>query len=613
MKKYSTLLVILTICAAIVLPQPARLSQKQAVAASTTTSQTRAYAPNQMIVKLKPSQKSAAVVTQQAGRERAQLALELLPEHGYGAELLNTAADAAESELLLVEFNEQLSVEEAIARAQQDPRVEYAEPNFHVELSAFVPNDFLFNQQWGLSNSLREGADIGATRAWELTTGSSDVVVAVIDTGVQISHPDLAANIWVNPREVAGNGVDDDNNGFIDDVNGWNFAANNNDVNDPLPNTVFDRGHGTHVAGIIGAVGNNGIDVAGVAWQVKLLSLPVFTFNNSTGRASATVADIIEAMEYLIALRRQGGVNIRVINASIGGSEVGQAWQETIARSGNRGILFVTSAGNTGRNIDQTPFYPPSWAPTTSNILSVAALDQQDNLAGFSNFGAQSVGVGAPGVNIRSTFPGNDTQIRSGTSQAAPFVAGIAALMWSREPELTPAQVKERILATAEPAESLDGKTLSGARANAYNALLNLPGNLPPLTFTELVFTKKVIFVRGGGFISGSMVVEVNNVPVTGKVRYDNAFRLANGSYTEFNVKMGKQPIQQTFPANTPVTVTIFNQATQTRSAPLVVTRGAAAQSVEVRIEPPTLTPLARESGATPKAQGKRLPAADIE
>lgn len=579
MKKYGLLIVALATCAFVLLPQPKVHSQKRQGA-------DRAYEPNQILVKLKPAARASIGAQQHGrGRDRSELATELLPGHGYRAEMLDLAFDEAQSGAILVEFHSDLSVEEAILRAQSDPRVEYAEPNFHVELTEFVPNDLRFNEQWGLFNPLSEGSDINATRAWDITTGNGSVVVAIIDTGLEISHPDLAANVWVNSREVANNGVDDDNNGFIDDINGWDFAENSNNVDENLPTFTFDRGHGTHVAGVIGAVGNNGIDVAGVAWNVKLLPLPVFTYNQSTGRASATVSDIIKAMDYLIALKKRGD-NVRVVNASIGASDVSQTWREAIERAGNRGILFVTSAGNTGRNIDQTPFYPPSWASSTPNILSVAALDQFDNLASFSNYGATSVAVGAPGVNIRSTFPGNDTALRSGTSQASPYVAGIAALLWSREPDLTPVEVKQRIASTTEPVPSLNGKTISGGRANAYNSLLNLPGSLPPLAFNELTFTKKIIYLKGGGFVGGSMAVEVNGAPVAGKVRYDDAFKLANGSFTEFNVKMGKAAIQETFPLNTAVNVTVVHQTTGNRVT-LTVTRTGATQSAESEDEQP--------------------------
>jgi subtilisin family serine protease len=574
-KKHLSLIVALAICAFLFLPQAKVYSKKLAPAKG-------GYVANQILVKLKSSARSS-VDHSQPGPGRVKLAKELLPENGLSAESLDSADLEAQSGAFLVTFDDNLSVEEALERAQRDPRIEYAEPNRLLEPAETMPNDSLFAQQWSLFNNLVQGADISATRAWDITTGTSEVVVAVTDTGIDLTHPDLAANIWVNPAEIANNGVDDDSNGLVDDVNGWNFSDDNKEV---YSNAFTDR-HGTFVAGIIGAVGNNEVGVSGVAWNVKLMPVKFL------GGADNSVAGAIKAINYVVAQKKKG-VNVRVINGSWGPgrsdctASFSQALKDTITVAGNKGILFVSSSGNgicgtnsLGDNLDVAPEYPAAWSGEIATHISVAAIGRDDDLLFFSNYGQRTVGIAAPGDGfVYSTHAGGfyGTFSPGGTSFAAPHITGIAALLAAHEPALTPAQIKRRIIDTAEPAPSLAGKVEASGRANAYNALRNLPGNLPPLTFTEFIFTKKVIYLKGAGLVGGSMVVEANGVPVSGKVRYDEAFKLANGSYTEFNVKMGKAPIQETFPLNVAVSVTLLNQATNERSAPLLVTRGGAAQ-----------------------------------
>jgi subtilisin family serine protease len=287
-----------------------------------------------------------------------------------------------------------VNVEEALELYLEDPDVENAEPNYLVHADISPPDDTYFNRLWGLHNTGQNvngtngtaDADIDALEAWDVTTGSSDVVVAVVDTGVDIHHPDLAANIWTNLGEIPGNGIDDDGNGYIDDVNGWDFSAGDNDPRDAY-------GHGTHVAGTIAAAGNNAAGVTGVSWSAKIMAL---RFLDAWGNGST--ADAIAAIEYANAM----GADI--INNSWGGSGYLQSLKDAIDASA---ALVVCAAGNSAKNNDKTPFYPSSYS--SPNIISVAASDQDDALAYFSNYGAVSVDVAAPGTNIYSTVPGRET------------------------------------------------------------------------------------------------------------------------------------------------------------------------------------------------------------
>lgn len=279
-----------------------------------------------------------------------------------------------------------LSVEDAVAAFQADPDVEFAEPNYLLYPQT-LPDDPYFDQQWGLNNSGQSvsgvtgtaGADIDAVRAWELMTGSGAMVVAVVDTGSNINHPDLSARAWTNPGEIADNGIDDDGNGYVDDIHGWDFADGDNDPQDA-------SGHGTHVAGIIAAQNNNGLGVAGAGPGVRIMPLRFMTAFDT-----GTVSNAIHAIEYAVA---QGA---RVINCSWGSSGYSASLYGIIASSD---ALFVCAAGNNGTDNDADGFYPASY--NLQNIISVAAADQSDDLAWFSNYGASRVHVAAPGFRIYS-------------------------------------------------------------------------------------------------------------------------------------------------------------------------------------------------------------------
>ncbi len=313
-------------------------------------------------------------------------------------------------------------------------------PDFRVSVTG-TPNDTNFASQWGLENNGSAGvadADIDAAQAWNYGTSSS-VVVAVIDSGIDYNHVDLASNIWTNTREVPGNGVDDDRNGYVDDTRGWNFVSNNN-------NPMDDNGHGTHVAGTIGAVGNNGIGVTGVAWNVKLMALK---FLDSTG--SGMLSDAVAAIDYA----RVNGA--KVINASWGGGGFSSALQSAIQRFQNAGGIFVAAAGNESANNAVTASYPANYA--LSNVISVAASTGSDTLASFSNFGT-NVDIAAPGQSILSTIPGNRYATYSGTSMATPHVAGALALLWGQSPSLTATQLIDLVMSNTDAV--LTNRTIHG-------------------------------------------------------------------------------------------------------------------------------------------------------
>lgn len=314
-------------------------------------------------------------------------------------------------EYLLLKINDtEPNTETAIVESLSKlPEVESASLNYTRRLFA-IPNDPLFERQWGLRNTGQiasvtsgiPGADIDAPAGWDINTGSPDVVIAVIDTGVDYLHEDLWENMWVNPGETPGNGIDDDGNGYIDDVYGYDFAADVFGNNDNNPMGV--NSHGTHVAGIIAAKGNNGIGVAGVCWDAKIMAIKAF--RPTTPNPLVYTSDEIEAFEYIITMKTQYNVNVAAINCSFGGLVEVDAERDVIEEAGNAGIIVVAAAGNggddeVGDNNDQTPEYPASY--DLPNVISVAATDSSDELADFSNFGADSVDIAAPGTEIQST------------------------------------------------------------------------------------------------------------------------------------------------------------------------------------------------------------------
>ena len=367
------------------------------------------------------------------------------------------------SDVNVVDLPADLGVGEAVRRYEASPDVEYAEPDYVLQPTQTTssPSDPSYSKLYGLNNTGQTNgapdADIDAREAWQTTTGSPSTVVAVIDEGVDIKHADLRDNIWVNPDEVAGNKKDDDNNGYVDDVNGWDFANDDASVYDPDPVSGKGDEHGTHVAGTIAAVGNNGTGVTGVNWQARIMPLKFL------GPGGGYTSDAVAALNYAV---KEG---VKISNNSWGGGGKSQALQDAIARADASGHLFVAAAGNDGTNNDTTPHYPSNYA--NSNVISVAATDDRDALASFSNFGASTVDLAAPGVNIVSTLPGDRYAPYSGTSMATPHVSGVAALLKSQNPALDDGQMKTYILGAADSKNGLQTKVATGGRLNAVAAL----------------------------------------------------------------------------------------------------------------------------------------------
>src|SRR2546425_7974450 len=356
-----------------------------------------------------------------------------------------------------------MRVKDAIEFYRRRPDVLYAEPNWIVDAQV-VPSDPSFSSLWGLNNTGQNGgipdADIDAPEAWDITTGSRDVVVAVIDTGIDYTHPDLSANMFRNELDCNSNGIDDDGNGLVDDC--FRIDTANNDSN---PMDDANPGHGSHVAGTIGAVGNNAVGVVGVNWAIRLMACK---FLGATG--SGTTADAIDCLEY-VKLMKDRGVNIVATSNSWGGGGFSQALYDAIEAHLQRGILFITAAGNAnpGSNNDTTPFYPAAYY--LPNIIAVAATTRMDALASFSNFGRRTVHLGAPGQEILSTTPGNTYSSLSGTSMATPHVTGVAALLKAQDPARDWRAITNLILAGGDTVPSLATTTITQKRLNARGAL----------------------------------------------------------------------------------------------------------------------------------------------
>lgn len=386
---------------------------------------------------------------------------------------IRAAKRLARGDILLVQSRGK-NVERLLQEWRADPGVEWVEPNYILRASATIPNDEFFNLLWGMHNTGQNiqgsvgipGADISATDAWDITTGSRANVVGIIDSGVDYTHPDLAANMWSAPSAFT---VTIGGQSITCPAGSHGFNAINRTCN-----PMDDNGHGTHVAGTIGAVGNNGIGVTGVNWTASMIGIK---FLNAAGNGST--ANAIDAIHFAIQVKQQFGAaaNIRVLNNSWGGGGFSTALRDAIQLASDNNILFVVAAGNENRNNDAIPSYPANY--NVPNIISVLSTTNRDARSGFSNWGATTVHLGAPGSNIGSTWPGGGYVYSSGTSMAAPHVSGAAALVLS-VCNLTTTQLKSNLLSTVDPVAALAPITITGGRLNVHAALLACAGGGDP-------------------------------------------------------------------------------------------------------------------------------------
>jgi thermitase len=387
-------------------------------------------------------------------------------------------------DFLLLKSNAK-STQGLVSELKSLPEVSFAEPNYIYKAiasvstlesiltgtlsenhSSLAPTDPLYGKLWGLNNTGSnepdrnggqsptpgvQGADVEGEKAWAITRGSKNVVIAVIDTGIDYNHPDLKNNMWTNEKEIAGNGIDDDKNGYVDDIHGWNAHAKNG-------NPMDGNAHGTHCAGTIGAEHNNGVGVAGVMSDVTLVAVKFLS-----DEGSGSLADAVEAINYATKL------NVDVMSNSWGGGGFSQALEDSIKAAKDKGIVFVAAAGNDGTNNDSRPSYPANYQ--VDNVISVASHTAQDTMSSFSCFGKRTVHVAAPGSNVLSSTPKGEYKVFSGTSMATPHTSGVIGLLLSETGRLPVLEVRNRLMATSVPAASYRKTVAGGGRVSAYNLL----------------------------------------------------------------------------------------------------------------------------------------------
>jgi subtilisin family serine protease len=418
---------------------------------------TVSYVPNELLVKFR----SGSAVTH---RSQALQKIEGIVKEKLLTKAMHRSGDTEGIQLITIPGD----VKAAVAKMNALPEVEYAEPNYifqHTSVSndPFYTDNTLWNMYGDASPLQQNQYGSQAAEAWTAGhTGSSTMHIGIIDQGLMISHPDLAANVWTNPYDPV-DGIDNDGNGYIDDIHGWDFNRDDNEVFDGV-----NDWHGTHVAGIIGAKGGNGVGVAGVNWNIKLIS------SKFLGKQGGSLLDAIKAIDYLTDLKTRHNLKLPATNNSWGGGPFTQSLADAITRAEEADILFIAAAGNSAEDNDVTPMYPAAY--TNSNIISVAAINSSGGLASFSSFGLSTVDLGAPGDAVFSTYldkykgkPIATYDFLSGTSMATPHVTGAVALYVSQNPGATGAQIKNAILSSATPTPSLAGKTVTGGRLNLSN------------------------------------------------------------------------------------------------------------------------------------------------
>ena len=386
------------------------------------------------------------------------------------------AAGADRNEVELVRLPQGKDREVAIAELESDPAVDFAEPNWTYRHAVTVSDPYYTSTDtsrdlWGMYGDLTTPTNqfgSGAGEAWASgAVGSKDVYIGVIDEGIQLTHPDLSGQVWTNPFDAA-DGVDNDGNGYVDDVNGWDFDGNNNTIYDGGKAGTADD-HGTHVSGTIGAKAN-AEGVVGVNHAVTLIS------GKFLGRRGGTLANAVKAVDYFTDLKTRHGLNIVATSNSWGGGGFSQALLDAITRGAHADILFVAAAGNSGDDNDVTASYPSNYDTSTNGasydaVIAVAAIDRTGALASFSQYGATTVDLGAPGVGVWSTTAFNTYSSYNGTSMATPHVSGAAALYAAAKPGSTALQIRTALLSSATPTPSLTGKTVTGGRLDAAAAL----------------------------------------------------------------------------------------------------------------------------------------------
>lgn len=414
--------------------------------------------PNEILVKFKTgtdAAKKEAVLAKLGGKVKEKILTKMMEKLGEkdGIELVSIPG----------------KVTDAILEAKNLPDVEYAEPNYIYQHDAITNDPYFTNGSlWGMYGSDSPATTTTnqygsqAAKAWAAGhTGLATVVVGIIDEGIQLNHPDLTGQVWINPFDAV-DGRDNDGNGYVDDINGWDFDGNNNTIYDGGTKGSLDD-HGTHVAGTIGAKGNNGIGVVGVNWNITIVSAKFL------GRRGGTTANAIKAVDYITDLKTRHAMNIVASNNSWGGGGFSQALQDAIERANTANILFVAAAGNggadgVGDNNDAVANYPSNYP--NANVIAVAAITSTGARASYSNYGATTVDIGAPGSGIWSTTAYNSYSSYNGTSMATPHVTGAAALYASTHLGASAAIIKSAILGAAVATPSLAGKTVTGGRLN---------------------------------------------------------------------------------------------------------------------------------------------------